>query len=257
MTNDLLTKDLPQDVFDHYKATYCGMDDWQREKGSQEGVKGLSTPEAEEGQSQGNKKKKKMATLVDQIKAANKKHMRKDLERKRAHNKLMQKHEFKQMIDEANNHIVGDQQLKGFAHFAQYYGLGTMQVVLAGNYCPTGVMSVDDNDNPKEEKTIFWTEDSDDEEDSDEEEEEHPAMKKQKIGNIQVEEGVGPSPEASPETSPAENLAVTETKMPKTSGQCQWQYQGTTKVLMTGLNEDDEDYESESEDSDTVTQDNA
>jgi hypothetical protein len=71
------------------------------------------------------------------------------------------------------------------------------------------------------------------------------------------EHNVGPSLAVSHDASHEKYLDVTEKKMLKISGQRQWQDQGATKVLMTGLNEDDEDYESETEDSDTVTQDNA
>jgi hypothetical protein len=68
---------------------------------------------------------------------------------------------------------------------------------------------------------------------------------------------VGPGLAVSHDASHEKYLDVTEKKMPKMSRLCQWQYQGATKVLMTGLNEDDEDCGSESLDSDTVTQDNA
>jgi hypothetical protein len=85
----------------------------------------------------------------------------------------------------------------------------------------------------------------------------YPIKKKQKIGNIQVDEGVGLGLAVSHDASHEKYLDVTEKKMTKLSRLCQWQYQGATKVLMTGLNEDDEDCESESVDSDTVTQDNA
>jgi hypothetical protein len=54
------------------------------------------------------------------------------------------------------------------------------------------------------------------------------------------EHNVGPSLAVSHDASHEKYLDVTEKKM-----------------LKTGLNEDDEDYESETEDSDTVTQDNA
>jgi hypothetical protein len=61
----------------------------------------------------------------------------------------------------------------------------TMSVALNHGYCPTGMMSLDDDDTTSEE----WECSNDEKKEN--QGENYPEMKKQKISNIQEEEGVG------------------------------------------------------------------